>query len=211
MKTFLQRILAGLTVIFAIWILALAFLGLKIEYATHLLKGTKPIVEPQVAMTAADPAERKTVTHLFDSQMRALFALRASKHPALIPLLIPYLDYSTYQNPPYLDVPRPFGAVPPPPDLDTLCDRFPALAAIVGTPGAAAVLADYAMNPENRLNLRVASYQVLGYLDKDKFDVVSRRFDTEFAGSNRDIKGFLDAVEKGDAPFKGIYPLEASQ
>jgi hypothetical protein len=143
--------------------------------------------------------------------MRALFALRASKHPALIPLLIPYLDYSTYQNPPYLDVPRPFGAVPPPPDFDTLCDRFPAFAAIVSTPGAAAVLADYAMNPKNRLNLRVASYQVLGYLDKAKFDLVSRQFDKEFAGSNRAIKAFLDAVEKGEAPFKGIYPLEASQ
>jgi hypothetical protein len=64
------------------------------------------------------------------------------------------------------------------------------------------------MNPENRLRLRVASYQVLGYLDKDKFDVVSKYFDKEFAGSNRDAKLFLDAVEKGTAPFQGVYPLD---
>jgi hypothetical protein len=204
MYTLFRRSLAGLILIFVIWILAMDVLDREIENASKLLQRTKPIAEPVATLTISDPVSGKTVRQLFDSQMRSLLALRTNKDPGLIPLLISYLDYSTYTIPPYM------GSTidnTPPPDMDSICAHFPAFAAIVGTPGAAAVLADYAMNPKNRLRLRIASYQVLGYLDKDKFDVVSKDFDKEFAGSDRGIKVFLDAVEKGTAPFKGVYPL----
>jgi hypothetical protein len=182
---------------------------LHFEGAIYVLRTTRPLLFPQRALGVTDPVKSNAAKQLFDSQMRALSNLRGNKDPAIIPLLIPYLDYSTYSRSPY-DIFDPFLGQPPPLDFNTLCDHFPAFAAIVGTPGAAAVLADYAMNPKNPLDLRVASYQVLRYLDKDKFDLVSKDFDKEYAGSNREIKVFLDAAETGDAPFKGIYPLHAA-
>ena len=77
-------------------------------------------------------------------------------------------------------------------------------------PGAADELLKYALDVKNPLDYRVAAFHVLRYIDAAKFDIAAKRFDTELASANSDIKLFIKAVEAGTSDFDGIFPLSST-
>ncbi|MDR0532539.1 MAG: hypothetical protein LBH01_01135 [Verrucomicrobiales bacterium] len=177
-----------------------------IDDAVNYLKSSAPMLHPRIQLGLTDESKRQAARSLFNKQVEALTLLKQSKNTSLIPLLIPFLDYCVSP------VPLNGGQAGPSSftfTLEELCDALPALAAIVNKPGANEALAEYAKNTKNPLDYRMASFHVLRYLDRKRFDEVAGVLNKEFANKKQFLRNYLKSIWKEGRPFRGIYPIES--
>jgi hypothetical protein len=172
------------------------------QQAIKLLASTKAFDDPAFAMGDVDSAKAHQAEQLWRVQMEALGNLNGTTDAAVIPILIPYLSYNVdlYWA---TDTHRKT-------DPDTLRKDFPALGIIMSIPGAAATLANYVEDTRNPINYKGTAFHALRYVDPESFKKVAIIFNKGIAQVNQETWDHLNAVEKGTAPFGGIYFYTAS-
>lgn len=171
------------------------------EASLQLLEKSKPMLDPALELGFVDPVKRQDAEKLFDAQMNALWQIVGSKDASLIPLLIPYLNYAI---PVTSSIQLGSLFTPPPPDLTTLCSRWPVISVFVRMPNSATALKDYVMDRENPIDYRLTALDVLGYLDQAQFQTAAKSWDQEFTKPGTHKFMALIAVEDGSFPFRGI-------
>jgi hypothetical protein len=94
--------------------------------------------------------------------------------------------------------------------VQTLSAHYPAFAAIMSVPNAGDALAIYILDNRNPIRSRVAAFQVLSYVDRNKFKIVSTKLDDELShvqSPNSDrLISYIREVESGTVTFQGMYP-----
>lgn len=176
------------------------------DEAIQLLSTSRPMHDPALEIGFADVGRSESAKKLFESQMNALSQLKGKVSSTSIPLLVTYLNYSTTiatHLPKHLEPPN----SRPTADVQTLSVQWPAFAAIVSTPRSDEALVKYLTNDKNPLDERVAAFQVLRYINIERFHDVSTDFVNGIVTHNPARKRYLDAVVDGTCPFEGIYPL----
>ena len=172
-----------------------------IQAAIVLLRTTKPLVDPHVSLALADPSKREHAAQLFASQVRALHLLAGHADASIIPILIPFLNYSVDLSPAYLRTP--FDTAPPL-DKATLSLEWPAFGVICATPGNGAALSTFVADSRNPLDLRIAAFHVLRYVDPEQFGKTSGIINRELTGN---ALVYARSIEEGKTSFEGIFPI----
>ena len=183
--------------------------GFKCHRAVYFLEAHPPMFSPVLHFT--DEAKRHHAEELFAEQMDALDQARKCTKPSIIPVLIPFLDYTSDDRSqlPYEDAYKyllTYKGGPPGPTLKSLSEVRPALAAIVAMPGSSGALLTYALNTHNDLNLRLAAFHILRYTDTGKFRIAADTLNKELASRGPVTQSFLKPIVDGSLIFDGIHP-----
>jgi len=174
--------------------------GLSLEQASEVLKTTKPLVIPLVAIGLTDPKQKRINEQLYDEQIESIKILGRGKSPAYVLILIPFLDYPIRG----FSYTRLF-AYPKKEDINQTRNNWPAFSALLSIPGSSQVLMDYSLNEQNDLRYRMATLNVLRYLDINKFSAVKNSLNKELVHLRPDTKIYLNAIESGNHSFNGLY------
>jgi hypothetical protein len=180
---------------------------LSITQAEQILESANaiPYAAAQIA-GCVDPKKRDALLIAYNQQLEAIAVLGTAKDPRGAKILIPYLNYADNA----VDL-----VVPPGPrkkeDLDATRKAYPAFSALLSLPSSSFVVEDYCLNTKNPTDYRISAFLVLRYLDSDRFQKVSMRFDKEFKSSNQQVKTYLSAIEDGSARFWGVVPITTQQ
>lgn len=176
--------------------------------AAEILRSTRPMDSPIFQMGLVDPIKKKAVMDLYDKQMAAILILAKSNNPGMATVLIPYLDYPAKRTP----VPGvSLGARRSSKSLEQMRAEWPCFSTLLDIPNSSETLANYALDVRNPVDFRIATFHVLGFLDKAKFQGVSQVFDKEFADSDLQLKQYLKGIEEGKVEFEGVWPVDPKE
>lgn len=167
--------------------------------AREVLTTQKPLVSPAFSLGLVNRNSRKAAEKIYRKQIRALNRLVGSGDQTLIPLLIPYLHYTSDVTPGEIDVWRNSTVI----DTKDICEKFPAFAVIISIRGVDNALAKYVLDRKNSLDYRFTAFHVLRYVNPLEFRSVQQIFNREFLGVSKRAKQRLKAIEDGTAPFDG--------
>lgn len=169
------------------------------ERAREVLATQKPLADPAFSLVLPDQNARRAAEKTYNEQIRALHALAGSSDQTLIPILIPYLRYTTHNVPAGVDVWSHRVTV----GIKEVSEEYPAFAVIVSIRGADKALADYVLDGKNSLDSRFTAFHVLRYVSPSEFLTVKKTFHKEFLGARAPAKRRLEAVENENVPFDG--------
>ena len=197
----IHRFVVVLAVTFQLTACALSLRAqqMSTERAREILTNQKPLADPAFSLVLPDQDARKAAEKNYNEQMQAIHALAGSSDQTLIPVLIPYLHYTSDNVPAGVDLWSREVTV----SMKQISDEYPAFAAIVSIRGADKALADYILDEKNSLDSRFLAFHVLRYVNPSEFQSVKKAFHKEFLGANTQAKRCLEAVENGTAPFDG--------
>lgn len=174
---------------------------IDVTSAIKILTTTKPIPYPATVMGSVDLNKRKWAIQLYGQQMMAIHVLGQAKANNTAQLLIPYLNYSIPEVDP-LDPPFPKE------DLAEIRSKWPVFSVLLDMPGAGQALEDYSLESNNPLRYRISAFLVLRYVDANRFNKVSAKFNQEFNNATPRLKKYLEGIENGKAFFYGVIPVE---
>jgi len=181
------------------------FLFLKVSHAdtapdaVDIIVNTKPMYCPGIEIGNPDKDKKNAAEQLFKKQISALIKLNGVNEPSLIPMLVPYLNYNV--NIYYSSISE--RRNPQIPDFKTLCAEWPAFAVIANMKSSSEALVKYIKQSQNLLENRVAAFNILRYVNEQKFKEIAPEVEVGLSGDNlRIVKGIVNG-----APFDGIPPI----
>jgi hypothetical protein len=171
--------------------------------AVKLITSTQPITGFKGfagALSGLTPSLQKAQL-LYSSQLNAIAIIGRSKIKGQVLYLIPYLDYVS--NASYcVSGPQFMG------DISETRDAWPTFSAILDAPDASSALQHYCLNKHNPAKLRLSSFLVLRYVDKDAFKQISHTLNADFDGSPSNTKVYIKHIEDGTYMFWGVRDLD---
>ena len=171
----------------------------RVDRAIAYLKDTKPMFDPSVEMHLVDPRQRKAADYLFKHQMQAIDALEGCEDASIIPVLIPYLNYTRHPDTGKL------AGDEKPEDTGGIKAEWPAFDVITAVPDASKTLTEYILNKKYSLEYRMTAFHVLRYVDKAKLYEVARLLQSEVSATDNQTKQFISFVKDRNIPFDGLY------
>ncbi len=173
--------------------------------AEAILTKTTPFTNPPFIVDT-DPARRAKKLALFNNQLLALATLKSSKAAYDPKVVIPYLPYTSDIS--VYDASTALKSLGSKENIAESGITWPAFGALLANPKSAPALAAYCINKANPLNLRIASFLVLRYVDRQKFNSVSEIMKREFQNCDPCIQPYLNGIIAGTTRFGVAPPLK---
>lgn len=198
------------------WFLLLCtlFLGLDVfgqneqTGDARLLAGSTPFLYPYIEVSVTDLKQRTSAEKVIAAQMRALEKLKGCQDVSVVPILIPYLNYTTGVLPPSrFSLHGALSKESTVPDTELLSKNWPAFGIILHMHNSDKVLVQYLQDKKNPPNCRLAALVVLRYLNQEEFGKCVNDMSNEYRDADSSVRTYLEAVKSGKVSFDGIVPV----
>jgi hypothetical protein len=192
-------------IFFSIYLLlTVSLMADTVEDGRAFLTHTPPLLyEPEIlAMRPDAPQYKLSEIQLIHKQLEAIRTLSQEKKTGNVTLMIPFLGYT--------DRPDSVMFLIAPTVKENVQEtrtNWPVFSTILDEPNAKHELETYITNQANPLDTRLAAWIALRYLDKDKFNEISRSINLEVKNAPIAVRNYVAAIEGGQMRFRGIeYP-----